>query len=590
MKLLKRLVILARQYWTTLFFASLGIIGASLLNLVTPEIVRRLTASLTSESGVDVNLITVFSVVLVASYLVRAICRFFSIWVSHLAAWRFVPEMTLKVYDKLQSMSLSYYHDKQTGDIMSRMINDTRQAEMLIAHALPDLFSNALIVAGVTVMMFRINPSLALFTLIPVPFVVLISRLFSSKVAPLFRINQRVLGEVNWMTQDNLSGMKEIQAFAQEKYEHDRMALKMGEYSQVNINANFASAFYHPGVEFITSFGTVIVVALGGLMAGNGSMPVSDVVGFIMYLSLFYQPLAVLARLAEDVQNTFASAVRVFNIFDAESDVKEAPDAVSLDACAGEIEFENVTFHYNDREPVLRDVSFKAKPGEMLAIVGPTGVGKTTILSLLERFYDPVAGAVKLDGVDISTLKLKSLREKISMVLQDTFLFNASIADNIAYGRPGASMEDIVAAARAANAEEFIGAMPAGYATMAGERGVRLSGGQKQRIAIARAILRASPILVLDEATSSVDSETENEIQIAIERLAGTRTILVIAHRLSTVMKADSIIVMKEGAVEERGTHEELIAAGGMYARMYRMQQEGRRLSRDADLILFDET
>jgi ABC-type multidrug transport system fused ATPase/permease subunit len=225
----------------------------------------------------------------------------------------------------------------------------------------------------------------------------------------------------------------------------------------------------------------------------------------------------------------------------------------------------------------------------MLAIVGPTGVGKTTILSLLERFYDPVSGAVRLDGVDISKLTLKSLRDNISMVLQDTFLFNTSIANNIAYGTPGASMESIVSAARAANADEFISAMPSGYGTMVGERGIRLSGGQKQRISIARAILRSTPILVLDEATSSVDSETESEIQIAIERLAGTRTIIVIAHRLSTVMRADRILVLKGGAVVERGTHRELIEYGGMYAKMYRLQQEGRRLSRDADLILFDE-
>jgi ABC-type multidrug transport system fused ATPase/permease subunit len=469
------------------------------------------------------------------------------------------------------------------------MINDTRQAEMLIAHALPDLTSNALIVAGVAVMMFRINPRLALFTMIPVPFVVVISRLFSKKVTPLFRINQRVLGEVNGMTQDNLSGMKEIQSFAQEAQEHGKMAVKMKEYSQVNINANYASALYHPSIEFFTSLGTVVVVAFGGWMAGQGTMPVADVVGFIMYLSLFFQPLAVLARLAEDVQHSYASAIRVFDILDAETDVPEAPDAAVLAACEGEVTFENVTFHYNEQEPVLRDVSFNAKPGEMLAIVGPTGVGKTTVLSLLERFYDPIKGAVRLDGHNIASLTLKSLRDQISMVLQDTFLFNATIADNIAYGRPGAAMDEIIAAARAANAEEFIGAMPSGYMTMVGERGVRLSGGQKQRIAIARAILRGTPILVLDEATSSVDTETESEIQIAIDRLAGSRTILVIAHRLSTVMRADQILVMKEGSIVERGTHGELVGAGGMYARMYRLQQEGRRLSRDADLILFDE-
>ncbi|MCL2060539.1 MAG: ABC transporter ATP-binding protein, partial [Oscillospiraceae bacterium] len=353
---LRRLVVLARQYWSTLLLATLGVIGASLLNLVTPEIVRRLTASLTQTGGVDTQMLFMFSAVLVGAYLIRSACRFVSIAISHLAAWRFVPDITLRVYDKLQSFSLKYYHDKQTGDIMSRMINDTRQAEMLIAHALPDLTSNALIVVGVAVMMFRINPRLALFTMIPVPFVVAISRLFSKKVTPLFRINQRVLGEVNGMTQDNLSGMKEIQAFAQEGHEHDKMAVKMREYSQVNINANYASAMYHPSIEFFTSLGTVIVVAFGGWMAGQGTMPVSDVVGFFMYLSLFYQPLAVLARLAEDVQHTYASAIRVFDILDAKSDVQEAPGAAALESCAGEIAFENVTFHYNEREPVLKDV------------------------------------------------------------------------------------------------------------------------------------------------------------------------------------------------------------------------------------------
>ena len=589
MLLLKRLILLARKYWTTLLLATLGVVGASLLNLVTPEIVRRLTASLTQDGGVDSGMLFTLSLVLVGAYLIRSGCRFISIAISHVAAWKFVPDITLRVYDKLQSFSLNYFHDKQTGDIMSRMVNDTRQAELLIAHALPDFTSNALIVAGVAVMMFRINPRLALFTMAPVPFVIIISRLFSKKVSPLFRINQRVLGEVNGMTQDNLSGIREIQAFAQEDSEHGKIAEKMHEYSQVNINANYASALYHPSIEFFTSLGTVIVVAFGGWMAGQGTMPVSDVVGFVLYLSLFYQPLAVLARLAEDVQHSFASAVRVFDILDADSDVQEAPDALEFASCSGEVTFDNVTFYYNDAEPVIKDVSFTAKPGEMLAIVGPTGVGKTTILSLLERFYDPIAGTVRLDGFDIATLTLKSLRDQISMVLQDTFLFNASIAANIAYGRPGATMGEIVAAAQAANAEEFIATMPDGYATMVGERGVRLSGGKKQRIAIARAILRGSPILVLDEATSSVDSETESEIQIAIERLAGTRTILVIAHRLSTVMRADNILVMRGGEIVERGTHEELVRAGGMYARMYRLQQEGRRLSRDADRIMFDE-
>jgi ABC-type multidrug transport system fused ATPase/permease subunit len=568
MGMMIRLLRMARKHWGTLLVAVAGLIGASVMNLVTPEIVRRLTASMGSVAGITMDELIMLAIILVAAYLLRAGCRFVAMSISHLAAWRFVADLTFDLYDKLQSLSLRYYKDKQTGQLMSRVVNDTRQIEILVAHALPDLFSSALMILGVTIMLFRINAPLAALTLVPVPLVVYAGSLFSKKVSPLFRINQEVLGDLNGALQDNLSGMKEIQAFGQEARESERMNYWRRKYAQVNIRANFANGIFHPGVEFLTSLGTVVVIVAGGYMGMRGDMAVSDVVGFLMYLSLFYQPLSTLARLVEDVQTASAGAVRVFDIIDAAPDVAERPDAIDMQQGKGQIAFNDVSFAYEKGEPVLHSLSFDVQPGQMIALVGPTGVGKTTIVSLLERFYDPDAGTIEIDGQDIRGLTLHSLRAQISLVLQDVFLFNGSVAENIAYGAKNATREQVIAAAKVAHADEFIAQMPEGYDTPVGERGARLSGGQKQRIAIARAVLRDAPILVLDEATSAVDNETEAEIQRAIERFAGKRTMIVIAHRLSTVRRADRILVIRDGHIAEQGTHEELLHAGGLYQKL----------------------
>ncbi|WP_026486493.1 ABC transporter ATP-binding protein [Caldanaerobius polysaccharolyticus] len=574
MEYLIRLTRYARPFWKYLLIAAISTISITGLNLLGPWLIRNLIGVLTNVKQYPhprayiINL----SIILVLSYVARTVFQFLSSYLSHYAAWNLVAHMRILVYDKLQQLSLRYYHDKQTGQLMSRVTNDTATFETLIAHALPDLFTNALILLGVAIILFIINPTLAFLSLIPIPFLIYSGTVFTKHILPSFRYAQRALADLNADLQDNISGIREIQAFNQQQREMEKITNSAYRHASALIGALKLSAIFHPTVNFFSSIGTVIVVALGGVMVLDGRLPVEDIVGFILYLSMFYQPITALGQVLENLQQALAGAERVFEILDTQPDVKEKAHPVVLKDVKGKITFEKVNFSYNPGVPVLKDISFTVQPGQMVAFVGPTGVGKTTIMSLINRFYDVDSGTIKIDDVDIRDVSLRSLRDNISMVLQDVFLFNGTIADNIAYGSENATMEDIINAAKIACAHDFITKLPDGYNTYIGERGIKLSGGQKQRLSIARAVLKNSPILILDEATSSVDTETEREIQNAINNLAGSRTILIIAHRLSTVKKADNIIVLHDGEIVEMGNHQELLKRKGLYYYLCSMQ------------------
>ena len=568
MKLMLKVVKSARKYWIYLAISLFGIVGMTAASLYAPQVVRRLTQMAENADPRLTDEALRMGIILTLVYLGLAVCSFLRSYFSHYAAWYYLADLRAEVYAKLQRLSMKFYHDKQTGQIMSRIVNDTNNLEVLIAHAVPDVIFSISILIGVAIVMFVMNPTLAAMSLITIPILFVLSVVFAKKILPRFRLAQEILGTLNANLQDNISGMKEIQVFNQHQREHEKISQNAKDQAKAILAALRLSAAYGSAVHYFSSMGTVIVIAFFGYTALHGYAPVADLVAFLMYLAIFYQPVTTLARINEDMQTAIAGGERVFEILDAEIDVKEKENPYELKNVRGHIEYKNVSFHYIEGSDVLKNISVEIKPGERVALVGPTGVGKTTFINLLNRFYDPVEGEITLDGHNLKDVSLSSLRNCMSNVIQDVFLFNDTLAENIKYGAPDSTLDEIVEASKIARSDEFISGLDEGYETEVGERGLRLSGGQKQRVSIARAVLRNKPILILDEATAAVDVETEKQIRDAMDDVMRGRTTVIIAHRLSTIKKADKIIVLNDGRIEDMGTHDELIARGGLYAHL----------------------
>ena len=556
-----------RLFMAGSIFCGLIFAGA---NLLPPLLIRKLIQWVT-ESDASSDLVEV-SLLLFGIYILRGATRYGYGFFSHVTAYRVMHDLMVRVYKHLQTLPHKFFNKQRTGNLISRSVNDIEAIEDFMAHGIPETALAVVIPFSMVGVLFYLNPELALIAVLPIPLAAYLVYRYVSKVRKMWRGVREQLSDLVSVVQDNLSGIVVIKSFVREAQHAKRVSVHSEKFRDRMIEANTISLLPAGIIEATGGLGIVLVIWSGGDMALNGHISVADLFVFIVYMGHIYQPFLQLASFNDVLQKAAASTERVFQLLAEKSDIVDAPDAVEPKDMKWDILFDNVTFAYDKHVPILKEVDLKIAEGSVVALVGPTGAGKTTLGNLIPRFYDPQGGAVLVGGHDVRQLPLAFLRGNIASVLQDVFLFHGTVYDNLSLGRPEASDEEIYAAARAANAAEFIEGLPQGYDTMIGERGVRLSGGQKQRLSIARALLKDAPILILDEATSSVDVETEALIQDALLKLMHNRTTLVIAHRLSTIRNADQIAVIDQGEIIELGDHQALMDLDGHYARMVRAQ------------------